>query len=97
MISKISQILAVTGAALFAMFGHNILDWLDLTHEWSRLSGIWLIGIGTDKKTDESWDIFIVWKINSGLWAGLDREKKMFGPIMSNFWGPFFKVFMGKN
>ena len=44
----------------------------------------------TDKETDESWDIFIIWKINCGLW------KKSLGPIMSNFWGPFFYVFMGK-
>ena len=25
----------------------------------------------TDKETDESWDIFIIWKINSGLVWGL--------------------------
>ena len=41
----------------------------------------------TDKETDESWDIFIIRKINFGLWAvawaGL--WKKRFGPIMSNF------------
>ena len=24
----------------------------------------------TDKETDESWEIFEIWKINSGLWAG---------------------------
>ena len=35
--------------------------------------------MNTDKETDVSWDIFIIWKINSGLWAvgwaGLDCEK----------------------
>ena len=36
----------------------------------------------TDKETDGSWDIFVILKINSGLWALLDCEKKMFGPIM---------------
>ena len=50
----------------------------------------------TDKETDESWEIFIIWKINFGLWAGRNYEKKRFGPFMSNFWGLFFKVFMGK-
>ena len=25
--------------------------------------------MNTDKETDVSWDIFIIWKINSGLWA----------------------------
>ena len=46
----------------------------------------------TDKETDESLDIFIVWKINYGLvWvAGSYLWKKKFGPIMSSFWGPFF-------
>ena len=50
---------------------------------------------GTDKETDESWDIFIIWKINSGLvWAaGPVLWKKSLGPIMSNFWGPFFFMF----
>ena len=46
----------------------------------------WLVGIvnahenqlksTTDKETDVSWDIFITWKIDSGLWAGLECEKK---------------------
>ena len=53
---------------------------------WSKA----LILKTTDKETDESWDIYIVWKIISGLWAGLDCEKKRFWPIMSDFWGPFF-------
>ena len=52
----------------------------------------------TDKETDESWDIFIIWKINSGLvWAARPvLWKKKFGPIMSKFWGPFLYVFIGK-
>ena len=52
----------------------------------------------TDKETDESCDIFIIWKkkINSGLvWAARQYCEKKFGPIMSNFWGPFFYVFIG--
>ena len=28
-----------------------------------------------------------------GLWSGLDCEIKGSGPIMSNFWGPFFHFF----
>ena len=52
----------------------------------------------TDKETDESWNIFIIWKINSGLFwaAGPYLWKKSLGLIMSNFWGSFFYVFMGK-
>ena len=34
------------------------------------------------------------------IWAGFGpvdiNETKTFGPIMSNFWGRFFHVFMGK-
>ena len=34
----------------------------------------------TDKETDESWDIFIIWKINSGLvWAAGQYCEKKFG------------------
>ena len=48
----------------------------------------------TDKRTDVWSRDFIIWKINSGLWAaGLDSGKKWSGPIMSNFWGPFFHFF----
>ena len=36
----------------------------------------------------------MIWKINSGLWSGLEFERKGFGSIMSNFWGKSFKVFM---
>ena len=32
-----------------------------------------------------------------GLWSGLDFEIKGSGPIMSNFWGPFFKFLWTKN
>ena len=35
------------------------------------------------------------------IWAGFGpvgiTEKKKFGPIMSNFFGRFFQVFIGKN
>ena len=34
------------------------------------------------------------------IWAGFGpvgiTEKKTFGPIVSNFWGRFFQVFVGK-
>ena len=50
----------------------------------------------TDRETDVSWDIFIIWKINSRLWAGLDCKKR-FGMIMSNCWGRFFKFSWVKN
>ena len=53
----------------------------------------------TDKETDESWDIHI-YNMKNQLWAGLGSRavivKKSLGPIMSNFWGPVFYVFMGK-
>ena len=52
----------------------------------------------TDKRTDACSRHFMIWKINSGLWAvgwaGL--WNKRFGPIMSNFWGRFFQLFVGK-
>jgi hypothetical protein len=58
---------------------------------WSRI-------YTTDKRTDAWWDIFMIWKIDFGLlavgWAGLWNKK--FGPIMSNFWGRFFQLFVGK-
>ena len=43
---------------------------------------------------DDSWDIFIIWKINSGLvWAARPvLWQKSLGPIMS----PFFNVFMAE-
>ena len=40
----------------------------------------------TDKETDESWDILIIRKINSGLvWAAGQYCGKKMGQIMSNF------------
>ena len=54
--------------------------------------GIWI----TDKETDESWNIFIIWKINSGLVCAAWQWKKSLGPIKSNFWGPFSYVIKGK-
>ena len=77
---------------------HNNLIWtksscnLHMTLCYICNSLLYLSVCTTDKETDESWDIFIIWQINSGLWAvgwaGL--WKKRSGPIMSNFWGPFF-------
>ena len=66
-----------------------------------RFGGLFLFGLiwHTEKKTEAWWDIFMTWKIDFGLlavaWAGL--WNKMFGPIMSNFWGRFFQLFLGKN
>ena len=51
--------------------------------------GFWSKEKGTDKRTDLWSQDFIIWKINSGQWAGLDWKKR-FGPIVRNFWGPFF-------
>ena len=52
----------------------------------------------TNKRTDAWWDIFMIWKIDFWLlavaWAGL--WEKRFGPIMSNFWGRFFQLFVVK-
>ena len=36
-------------------------------------------------------------EIWAGFWAGRQYWKKSFWPIMSNFWGWFFHVFMDKN
>ena len=45
----------------------------------------------TDKETDASWDMFIIWKINSGLWSGLDCEKKTgWGRLWVTFEARFF-------
>ena len=54
-------------------------------------------GDSTDKWTDTCSRHFMIWKIKSGFcavgWAGL--WNKRFGPIMSNFWGRFFQLFVG--
>ena len=49
----------------------------------------------TDKRTDVWSRDFIIWKINSGLWAVVwaGLWKKRGWPIMSNFSGPFFHFF----
>ena len=50
--------------------------------------------VATDKRTDVWSRDFIIWRINSGLWAvGLGCEIKGSGPIMSNVFGPFFHFF----
>ena len=36
---------------------------------------------------------FIIWAVDYGLWSGLECEIKGSGPIMRNFWGPFFYFF----
>ena len=79
-----------------------IIDFHMINFDWlsydQSINFNWLIVI-TDKETDESWDIFIIWKINSGLvWAaGPVLWKKSLGPIMINFWGLFFKFSWAKN
>ena len=51
----------------------------------------------TDKETDESWDIFMIWKINSGLvWATGQYCEKKFGADYEQLLRPVFYVFMGK-
>ena len=54
--------------AIFQSIAINIREQFDLT-QWVEI---------TDKETDESWDMFIIWKINSGLvrTAGQYCEKK---------------------
>ena len=66
------------------------------------LTQIWVLRQAEtiDKETDESWDIFITWKINSGLvWAARPvLWKKKFGadyepllrPVFLSFHGQFF-------
>ena len=51
----------------------------------------------TDKRPDVWSRDFILWKINFGLWPGLDCGIKGSGLIMSNFWGQFFHFFGVKN
>ena len=45
-----------------------------------------------------SWDIFITWKIKSGLvWAASQyMKKKVWGRLWATFEGVFFYVFKGK-
>ena len=52
----------------------------------------------TDQETDESWDIFIIWKINSGLvWAaGLYLWKKKFGTVYEQLLSAVFSCFHGQ-
>ena len=75
--------------ATFLKLKHIIIRLILSKTRSMKIEHIWLAT--TDKETDESKDIFIIWKINSGLvWAaGLVLWKKSLGPIMSNFWGPF--------
>ena len=69
--------------AMYFFFSNN--EFITCFHE------SWIYA--TDKETDVSWDIFIIWKINSGLWtvgwAGL--WKKGLGRLWATS-----KVFMGK-
>ena len=53
----------------------------------------------TDKETDESWDIFIIWKINSRLvWApGPVLWKKVWGRLLATFEVCFFTFSWAKN
>ena len=63
------------------------------TSFWGKMALI------TDKETDESWDIFIIWKINSGLvWAaGQYCEKKVWGRLWATFKARFFMFSWAKN
>ena len=58
-----------------------------------------LLHCTTDKETDESWDIFIDWKFNSGLvWAaGQYCEKKVCGRLWATFEACFFMFSWAKN
>ena len=85
----------------------NPLDWVQYSFFiYIRLPGLWSwqtniihnrdgqsVGHSTDKRTDVGSRDFMIWKINSGLWAVVwaGLWKKGSGPIMSNFWGPFFQ------
>ena len=64
---------------------------LKYIESWRKLS-IQMLSI-TDKRTNVWSRDFMICKINSGLWSGLDCEIKGPGQIMSNFWGPFFHFF----
>ena len=63
------------------VIGNLILLWITICPRCLNVVG------STDKRTDGWWDIFMIWKIDFGLWAvawaGL--WNKRFGPIMSNF------------
>ena len=54
------------------------------------------IPTSTDNRTDVWSRDFMIWKINFELWA-VGCVIKVSGPIMSNFWGPFFHFFRVKN
>ena len=77
-----------------------IIDFHMINFDWlsydQSINFNWLIVI-TDKETDESWDIFIIWKINSGLvWAaGPVLWKKNWSRLWATSEARFFYVFMG--
>ena len=53
---------------------------------------------GTDKETDASWDIFMIWKINSGQWAvgcglGWTVKKKGLGQLWATFEARFLSFY----
>ena len=52
----------------------------------------------TDKETDVSWNIFMIWKINSGLWAvvwaGLWNKRVL--ADYEQLLRPFFSLFRGQ-
>ena len=62
-------------------------SWMLLT--FIKVVALQCTGQSTDKDTDVSWDIFIIWKIISGLWAGL--WKKGLGQLWATFEASFLK------
>ena len=56
---------------------------------------VWTSLMSTDKRTDVWSQDFMIWRIDFGLWAvaWAGHWEKGSGPIMSNFWGPFFHFF----
>ena len=89
------------GIRLINQIDWFIIDFHMINFDWLSYDQLinfnWLIVI-TDKETDESWDIFIIWKINSGpvLAVGPYLWKKSLWLIMSKFWGLFFYAFICK-
>ena len=73
-----------------------LLQYILMAEKHAQREFVYIIVIhllSTDTRTDIWSRDFIIWKINSGLWSGLNCEIKGSGPIMSKFWGPFFHFF----
>ena len=101
------KVMCIPTPLLFAFGQISELVYLSMVKNSSPISkyferangwGISKLVITTDKETDDSWDIFIIWKINSGLvWAAKPVLWKKFGANYEQLLKPFFMFSWAKN